>query len=1456
MSTIPVEYGHISHTSIYLQELLSRCRLSILLHQSLSEVVKEGTQMMKARKFSAVPNDTRWDCIKGAYQFNAVQWTNFLSDLPSCTSSLSDASLKTAVKGATSVVQERLIEVSRLLETQKKTKATYANLCVKIENILGSSNSTSQSKTLQNSFNSFRVTEMNLQDLTSECNMALSSLKASARGWLEEIRSFEERRLLINRESLELVLGRLDEMMKRRHEVTASTRDTFKHLNEKINEESMKLDELFSTDLSRDAASGASVSMKVDHLLHRSSSAIEWAEAAHGAFLQAHWLLTGILQDERSYIKAIDRVIGQYGFESGFEVSSTTASQESARRSSGVENFFKKVAQGVKDLDPNVARAKGFFERITSLEAMDFKDAWLTLFRLLRRNEDESLPAHVESLLPQLNSVLQKLESLKNNMSEAKEGLQAELDKIHTKGHAIKTKRAASEQALADAKASLTQLQLIKKKDGRVEAGESESEAAGVETGAGGASAEKEDAVAGSDGEGVLCASSSSSSNSNSNSNSGHNKDILMESGQALLNNLNKAALSMGMKGAGDMLEENERLVCSLEAALEKDDVEQAGVTRALEETYDEASVSLEASLADYLTQRRLVMTECGTTLLRALDSVDASNHADEKLVTSLKASFSRQSIEKGVSFFFASCDAQDGDGGAALTEVGSHVGTSTISSPNDRDKEKFMSSIVNQSEVTFEPADGEEIMQLRHQRLLPPLAVKEEASASASGEEADTGLAAGSGEAMEEEKATPKDPSSPEKEDEQEQEQQESVVASLVSWPANGLEEEGETVWRHSGDFGEGLSSRGEANSSVGATTPVASSPAPAPGSVAASAPSSVSESPRTVQRTIDMEKASRMARGGKKEGKSAIFVDMPALFPKDDAMLARELNLPEDQRILAYYNCCIFPQTWQLVQGTMYLSQRYVCFRGWPDTSHKKLIHMNDIAHVQKENTAVVIPNAIRLYLTAGPEILFGSFIDRDPCFDLLTASIAAEKHYSKIMAEETERASSMEAVTEELMLLRSAASVPVPAAACGADENGRGDEGDEEGQRRGVTSPDGTLEPHLRDVASEEDLMLLGVKKKEEKQEGDEEDEGLEEEEKEEAFIPLEPIFHRNREVALLQDDILAVPVSAVWDSCWRDGDGYASFLRGMGDLSVSVGEWESPREHNGLPFKCKEDSSSLHFIARRNCEYLHPRTSMLMFGPKNAPATQVQYLFLQGKGAKKFARGLNSGNGSPRTKRGAKLSGLVLTVTQFDSIPMADVFKVLQYWSFEPAADAPVSHTAVKVGFAIFYVRSSLFRSQISSGTREELLVQSSKWLAFSPGRAKMLLQSSTEDAADGGGKKSTKKKKRPSSLDLRDKEDTPKGPLDELAYSMERTAAGTATAAAATATAAAPTSTTTLLGLAKDDVALALLALLIALVVMQYLDNRAIRADLANYRDLRQEVRTLQELIARNMAAKT
>ena len=125
-------------------------------------------------------------------------------------------------------------------------------------------------------------------------------------------------------------------------------------------------------------------------------------------------------------------------------------------------------------------------------------------------------------------------------------------------------------------------------------------------------------------------------------------------------------------------------------------------------------------------------------------------------------------------------------------------------------------------------------------------------------------------------------------------------------------------------------------------------------------------------------------------------------------------------------------------------------------------------------------------------------------------------------------------------------------------------------------------------------------------------------------------------------------------------------------------------------------------------------------MLMFGPKNAPAMQKQYLYLQGKGKSSILKRL--GNRDSNTTGIASdclslLSGCILTVTQFDGIPMADVFKVLQYWQFEPCKSAPTSHTTVRSGFSVYYIKSSLFRSQISSGVQEELTEQVHKWVAF-------------------------------------------------------------------------------------------------------------------------------------------
>ena len=102
--------------------------------------------------------------------------------------------------------------------------------------------------------------------------------------------------------------------------------------------------------------------------------------------------------------------------------------------------------------------------------------------------------------------------------------------------------------------------------------------------------------------------------------------------------------------------------------------------------------------------------------------------------------------------------------------------------------------------------------------------------------------------------------------------------------------EESEATIWRHSEDLDTPEAEEGRESSPTSDLLSL-----PSPPSIA---------SPATQRKAIDMQKASRMARGTRKRTKSSLSmpVTMPALFPKDDAILARELNLPEDQRILVY--------------------------------------------------------------------------------------------------------------------------------------------------------------------------------------------------------------------------------------------------------------------------------------------------------------------------------------------------------------------------------------------------------------------------------------------------------------------------------------------------------------------------------------------------------------------------
>lgn len=120
---------------------------------------------------------------------------------------------------------------------------------------------------------------------------------------------------------------------------------------------------------------------------------------------------------------------------------------------------------------------------------------------------------------------------------------------------------------------------------------------------------------------------------------------------------------------------------------------------------------------------------------------------------------------------------------------------------------------------------------------------------------------------------------------------------------------------------------------------------------------------------------------------------------------------------------------------------------------------------------------------------------------------------------------------------------------------------------------------------------------------------------------------------------------------------------------------------------------------------------PLTFEHRFGPKNAPATQTQYLYIFSSNA------AASGSGPVQLASLNPSRGCVLTVTQFDGIPMADVFKVMHYWTFELDG----AKTMMRIGVAVHFIKNSMLKSQISSGVRDELGVLSRRWCLFAEAR---------------------------------------------------------------------------------------------------------------------------------------
>lgn len=62
-------------------------------------------------------------------------------------------------------------------------------------------------------------------------------------------------------------------------------------------------------------------------------------------------------------------------------------------------------------------------------------------------------------------------------------------------------------------------------------------------------------------------------------------------------------------------------------------------------------------------------------------------------------------------------------------------------------------------------------------------------------------------------------------------------------------------------------------------------------------------------------------------------------------------------------------------------------------------------------------------------------------------------------------------------------------------------------------------------------------------------------------------------------------------------------YRDFLTAQGDFDISTTDWRVNSPNDPM-----EDIAGVKFQQTRELTYQHPRTTMLMFGPKNAPGKQ--------------------------------------------------------------------------------------------------------------------------------------------------------------------------------------------------------------------------------------------------------
>lgn len=426
-------------------------------------------------------------------------------------------------------------------------------------------------------------------------------------------------------------------------------------------------------------------------------------------------------------------------------------------------------------------------------------------------------------------------------------------------------------------------------------------------------------------------------------------------------------------------------------------------------------------------------------------------------------------------------------------------------------------------------------------------------------------------------------------------------------------------------------------------------------------------SVSPTPLEKAADARPADN--RRGSREIVEQPKPAMPSDIQIESSYELFVFGLSPMDKVLETFNCALYPSSSGLMsQGRMFITQHYMAFAGFGGMGAwdgvRILLALKDIVKIEKAFTMGIFPTALLITDSSDDDYFFGSFLDRDSCYSMLSNISQAEKQLAKmdgvavekrnlVLGYQTERPDKTNSKSSLLQQVKETVRTPTKAAQLS--------------QSQEIISVEPITSDHsTAQIPGEEDS----------------------------AEVINIPDFFQQHGINILLAETISHDMISVYNTCWRHAKGYGDFLVGEGDVGLNYDEWVAG---DATPL---EDVTGLTYSYTRNFVFEHPRTTMLFIGPKNAPAKQIQHLYCGGRKV---------------DLDGWKPKQLINTmVSKFQGFPFADTFKVVMYWGI---TDAGGGKTTIHLGVKLHWITQTIFRGQIIAGTESEISKTAKRYVTY-------------------------------------------------------------------------------------------------------------------------------------------